>query len=648
MKLKKRYIIFVILIIAIGSGYVFYRKKKMAVPKYETAKVKKGDIHQIVSATGTITPPSEINLNNMMTGKLVEMGVNIGDKVVSGQVLSKLDAKDLEIKVKESQANLSAVKSDMNRLLQGAKNEDIAISVVNAQKAEADYKNALKTAEDIRAQVNNDIKSAEDNLKNVKGKTLKDIDVYTETVKSAEKSLTDAKQSLANIKDTKNQAIANAKESALTPMDTKLFVSEASLNVVYDIINDGDIKNSLSVKDTKYIDETETHYALANQKITTARTYATAAKLSGSEYDIKSALDKTIDVLNETFNALLSCYNALANSITSAELPQTGLDAYKASVKAEQSNISTALSVIQSAKQSLTSAVLDYSSSIDTYTASVNTAQSTLDKAKSSLELAKITKDTQISDAENGLSATKILGEKKNNDQNSLVDSYYNQWQLMEKQLSLKKSSPLSSEINLYQSRVAQAEAAFLAAQENLDKTVLRAPVDGVITKKNYEVGEQTNLSNPIYSMMVINNYEIEVTISEADIVKIKVGQEVDVTLDAYTQDAKFNGKVIFIEPAQTLIQDVVYYKVKIALEKTEYEIKSGMTANVDILTASKNNVLIIPQRAVISNGEKKVRVLKNGKSEDVTVSTGIKGEEGLEITDGLNEGEEIIIYEKK
>lgn len=648
MKLKKRYIIGVILIIAIGGGYAIYRKNKTAVPQYETAKVEKGNIHQIVSATGTITPPSEINLNNMMTGKLVEMDAAIGDKVVSGQVLAKLDSKDLEIKVKEAEASLSGAKSDLNRLLQGAKNEDIAISIVNAQKAEADYKNALKTSEDIRAQVNNDIKSAEDNLKNVKEKTLKDIDVSAEAVKSAEKSLTDAKQSLENMKDTKNQAIADAKESALTPMDTKLFVSEASLNAVYDIINDGDIKNSLSARDTKYIDETKFYYALTTQKIAAARTSLSDAKLSDAGDDIKSALDATIDALNETFNTLLSCYNALTSSVTSAELTQTDLDAYKAGVKAEQTNIGAALSTIQTAKQALTSSILDYSSSIDTYTASVNAAQSALDKTNSSLELAKTTKDTQISDAENGLSSTKITGEKKKNDQNSLVDSYYNQWQLMEKQLLLKKASPLSSEINLYQSRVAQADAALLAAQENLDKAILRAPVDGIITKKNYEAGEQTNGTNPVYSMMVINNYEIEVTISEADIVKIKVGQEVKVTLDAYTQDAKFSGKVIFIEPAQTVIQDVVYYKVKIALDKTDYEIKSGMTANVDIETAAKDNVLIIPQRAVISNGEKKVRVLKNGKPDDVVVLTGIKGEEGLEITDGLNEGEEIIIYEKK
>lgn len=645
-KIKKRYIIIIILIITIGA-LVWYKIRKPSIEEqYVTDKVIKGDLHQIVSATGAIIPPSEINLNNLITGKIAEMDVDIGDKVKKDQLLAKLDNKDLEIKVNEAAANVAAAQADFERLLQGSKNEDVAVSVANANKAEGDYKSALKTLEDIKRQAAQDISSAEDNLDNVKEKTEKDVKTSEKLVQSAETTLNTAKTTLTNTKNTKEQAIDNAKESALISVDTKLFVSSASLNVVYDIIDDDDIKTA--VNNPTYIADTQVTYNMSVGKIASAREDLIKAQQSDEMEDIKQVLDEANDSLNSTFNCLLNCYTLVVNCITTDKLSKSDLDAYKASVKTEQTSMSTALTTIQSSKQTLDNAILDYASSLDAAQANIDAAERSLDEAKAKLELAVTTKDTQILAAQNSLEETKIAANKKINDASSSADSYYNQWKLMEKQVALKESDPLSSEINLYRSRVNQAQAALAAANENLEKSILKAPIDGVITKKNYEIGEQTNLSTPIYSMMVINNYEIEVSIPESDIVKIKLGQPVTATLDAYSDEVKFKGSVIFIEPAQTVIQDVVYYKVKIALDKTDYEIKSGMTANVDIETAKRENVLIIPQRAVLSNGEKKVRVLADGVIKDVVVETGIKGEEGLEILSGLKEGEKIVVYEKK
>ncbi len=649
MKIKRRYKILIAVLIFIVIGMIFYSRSKSKTDAYLTAKVERGDLAQIVSATGTITPPSEINLAAQIAGKIKEMDVAIGDKVIKDQVLAKLDGNDLEIKVQEAEANLSAARADYSKLLAGSKNEDIAVSAANVTKAETEYNNYLKTLDDTKKQSAQDVKAAQDNLENIKARVERDIEVAEETLASAKIALSDSKKSLENTKYTKEQAIISAKEDALTDIDTKMFIASASLGAVNDIISNSNITHLLSVRDISYLSVTKNYYSSALLKIKDARNYLDVAKESDNTDDIKVALDYANSALNETFNAVLNCYNVLINTISGTNLTSTALDTYKTSIKTEQISTSAALAIIQSDKQSLDNAFLDYDSSINTAETTVNTKESALNSAEINLSLAKTNKDIQIKDAENNLSSVIILSDKKINDAQSSLNSYENQWELMERQLDLKKSSPVSSEISLYGARVKQAKASLAAAQENFDKTILKAPIEGVITKKAYEIGEQAASNMAIYSMMVSDNYEVEVQIPESDIIKLKIGQEVMVTLDAYSDDIKFTGRIMFIEPAETIIQDVVYYKVKIELDKNEYEVKSGMTANVDIKTAERKNVLMVPQKAIVSNGEKKVKKIVNGNIEEVVVATGLKGEDGMvEILSGLKEGDDVVIYEKK
>jgi len=118
--------------------------------------------------------------------------------------------------------------------------------------------------------------------------------------------------------------------------------------------------------------------------------------------------------------------------------------------------------------------------------------------------------------------------------------------------------------------------------------------------------------------------------------------------LDAFGDDIKFGGTVTQIDPASTEVQDVVYYKVTVTLDDTTQSIKPGMTANVVFSTDKRENVLSIPSRAVRSNSAKYVKVLvnaKTGETKDVTVTLGLKADDGkVEILSGLNENDEIIL----
>ena len=162
---------------------------------------------------------------------------------------------------------------------------------------------------------------------------------------------------------------------------------------------------------------------------------------------------------------------------------------------------------------------------------------------------------------------------------------------------------------------LAPLRAALSQAAANRDKAVIRAPMDGVVAKINYKVGEAVGSVDPIIEM-ISPHFEIKVDIPETDVAKLKVNDKVVITLDAFGDDVKFFGQVMSIDPASTELQDVVYYKIKVTIDPTDQPIKAGMTANVTVNTSQRENTLFIPLRAVRTNNIKYVRVLKSRAGE--------------------------------
>jgi HlyD family secretion protein len=232
------------------------------------------------------------------------------------------------------------------------------------------------------------------------------------------------------------------------------------------------------------------------------------------------------------------------------------------------------------------------------------------------------------------------------------VDSAFNSWQVAKAQLTKVQSPPRAEDIASAGAQITQAQAALETVVNQIGNNILKAPTDGIITEKNYEVGEMVSAAKPLFIMLSKDNYEIDIDISETDINKIKIGNPAEVTFDAFGEEVKFQASVVFIEPAQTVIQEVIYYKTTISnlrlpgaatsTPTDNYQIKPGMTANTTITTASKAGVLYIPARAIIENAnkEKVVRVLVNGQSVEKIVTTGLRGDDGLvEVVSGLSEG---------
>jgi RND family efflux transporter MFP subunit len=197
------------------------------------------------------------------------------------------------------------------------------------------------------------------------------------------------------------------------------------------------------------------------------------------------------------------------------------------------------------------------------------------------------------------------------------------------------------------------------AAQANVNSILaqfgdnrLFSPIEGVVLKRNADLGEIVSPTGPVLSIGNPKNLVIESNVPESDIIKVKVGQKANVTFDAFPADQIFEATVISIDPASTVIQDVVSYKIKLVLFSFDERLKSGMSANIDVKTAEKNDVMMIPLRAVKTEGKQKfVEILLDAQknlTERRNITTGLEGDEGMvEVSSGLKGGEKVITFIK-
>jgi RND family efflux transporter MFP subunit len=159
------------------------------------------------------------------------------------------------------------------------------------------------------------------------------------------------------------------------------------------------------------------------------------------------------------------------------------------------------------------------------------------------------------------------------------------------------------------------------------------------------KLGEIVAPNVSIVSIVSENKLEIEANVPEADIVKVKIGNNAKMTLDAFGNNVIFEGVVVSIDPGETMLEGVATYKTTLQFLSEDERVKTGMTANIDILTQKKEGVLVIPQRVVTSrNGRDVVKVVQpDGTIAEKEVQTGLRGSDGnIEIVSGLQEGDKL------
>jgi HlyD family secretion protein len=224
--------------------------------------------------------------------------------------------------------------------------------------------------------------------------------------------------------------------------------------------------------------------------------------------------------------------------------------------------------------------------------------------------------------------------------------------------------------------QLAQAKAALQAAETNLSYTKILSPVDGIVISRNVDVGQTVAASFQTPTLFTIaqdlTKMQIDTNVAESDIGAVKVGQDVEFTVDAYP-DTTFKGKVWQKRQAPITVQNVVTYDTVIQVNNSDLRLMPGMTANVSIVITMKHDVLRITNAALrfrmtdrtaggsgagsgapakAGGGEKKgpgLWILENGKPKRVSVMLGISDGNFTEVLSGdLKEGQQVIVESLK
>lgn len=210
--------------------------------------------------------------------------------------------------------------------------------------------------------------------------------------------------------------------------------------------------------------------------------------------------------------------------------------------------------------------------------------------------------------------------------------------------LTLAQAGSTPESIAAQRAQVEQAQAGVANALANLRGAQIIAPLSGVVTQLDAKVGQLATPGAPLVSIIGAGGFEVDAGISETDIGKITVGDKMAMTLDAFSGET-FSGSVFYIAPAQTNTQGVISYLIKVAFDKADARLKSGLTANLDIATKHKDDVLILPQYAILQNDNGTFVETPVGKESTTTpVTLGIQDMDGnVEVVSGVTEGQQVI-----
>jgi HlyD family secretion protein len=300
------------------------------------------------------------------------------------------------------------------------------------------------------------------------------------------------------------------------------------------------------------------------------------------------------------------------------------------------------------------------------FNASIEQSQGNFLSAEANLQKAKVT----LTDTERTINRNKKL----------LADGIISQsdYDVAETAWQSARTSVKSAE-----GSVTQTRGSLMQSRTNLRYSVIRSPVDGVIISRAIDVGQTVAASFQTPTLFTIaqdlTKMQIEVSVDEADISRIQLDQKTSFTVDSYPEQG-FLGKVVQIRNAPVINQNVVTYIVVVNVDNTDLKLKPGMTANVSIEVARKEDVLKLPPAALRfkpkskgdepkekrqagapspgagreaggkpggrkGNGGQQVYILKENRPVAVPVKTGIANNSSIELAEStLKEGDEVII----
>ena len=443
----RRAVIIILVLAVVGTaswfGYQRFGPARAAkAPDYETLEITRGNISAIVSATGSVLPEREANLNFQGTGTIAQVAVKVGDRVKADQVLARLDTTDLELGVRQAEISLRQAKAQLQQLKEGPSASDLAAAQAALDSAQAAYQQVLK------------------------GSDKDQLAAAQAQVEQARVAVEQAQQAYDKIKDQPS--------AGMFPQTLQL--QQATIN----------------------------------------------------------------------FNTAQAQYRVTARGANASQ------------IAAAQAQVAQ--------------------------------AQSSLDRLK---------------------------------------------------------KGPSAPQLEVAQAGIDQAQLALEQAQRRIENSRITAPWDGLVTAVNIVEGTLAGPGAPAFQLADNSKFHLDVQVDEIDVAGLAPGQPVTIEIDALP-DQKLTGKVARISPAAvTTPTGGVSYKVRIDVDPSDAPLRAGMSATATILSSTRQDVILIPNRAVQidrQTGQTYVERLVDGLPQKVEVRLGLRDEQQSEVREGLSDGDQLVI----
>lgn len=583
MRRRSWIILGIVAVVAIGGTVAYRARTRTTTSTTPTEVVKRGTLRATVIETGSVESASAVKVTPLVSGQVDRVIVKNGDRVLAGDPLLALATDAPVVKFKQAQASVDRARATLALAVRGSKAEDVAALQQAVDNATISLAKARAVYDATVAQINRDVAST------------------NATVTAAASRAATAAARASDVSATTAADLATLREQR-SAQQAKISRLEDQRDIREDIV---DARNDA-----------------ARQALTNATNALTKAQANRAACTAATCTPDQISKLDD--------------AVTQAQVTQTSAQSnVETTARSGELELQQADDGIDSARESLTQLDRQITSSQVKGAASVNDATASASQA-----------NVDLASQQASAAAARANADLRRRSAESALASAVAQLETAKAQYAVATRDATNEDLAATKADIASAEAALLDARTTLGNYTLRAPTGGVVSQLTIKAGESAGPSTVVALVTDDADLRVTVNVSEAEVARVAVGQAVELTFDALDASTVVTGEVTEIETTPTIVQGVVFYatRVSIAPGEATQVLRPGMTANVTIVTLEVPDVLLVPSRAIKTVGRAaSVSVRQpDGSFVDQRITTGRKGDDATEVTDGLEAGSTI------
>jgi HlyD family secretion protein len=582
--------VWIVLGIAVVAGLAlfFHRRKTAQVgTKTETIKVERQDLVVSVTAVGVLEPLTTVDVKANVAGEIVELAVDRGDRVMRGDLIARIDPTETQAAYDQAVADVTSAQAR-----------------IREAQAELDRQSRLQPAQ---------------------------VTAAGEGVKTARARVNQAAASLDH-QAVVTQTTIKQRQEAIKTAEARVRQAEAKANS-QPTISETTVRQAQAQMDAAQQGLGKLRRASHPQERASAQSNIQASKVN---LDNQTKALQRLRTLNTRGGVSLQEVENAERTTADAQDRYTQAQAALDSLSERQAaEISEAQAVIEQAQAALDKANAGRSDVV-VAREELAAARASLKEAEAALEAAVAGKAQDAMKVEDLRAAEAGVGEARAQTQVARANA----------------AQIRASAQQVAQARAAarKSEAALDNARKNLAYTTVVAPRDGVVIDRFVEEGTvvtsgRSSVAQGINIVTLADESRMFVLaeVDEADIGQVKVGQDAEIEIETF-RDRKFKGRVMEVYPKGEEIDNVTIFRVRVEVLQQDPALRTGMTAEVNIIIARKDGVLVVPTDAIFEqDGQTVVEVPKGEGTEQIRVDKGLSNFEWTEVGPPLKEGDEIV-----